>query len=140
MLLRSFQLLSADGPIVGLVDRFFEPKNRLTLVSAYPPLRRLHICNEKRWSSAPGASERLCSGREWEYHPPTVLLTRVLQLQFHYCFVPLTVVSSVPIIVACCIARLPYLVPSSPFRAPSLRFGDEIRHTARRDGWRSPRE
>ncbi|GAA5978335.1 hypothetical protein JCM10908_004319 [Rhodotorula pacifica] len=54
-----FQLLSADGAIVGLIDRFFETKNRLTL--------------------------------------------------FHYCFVPLTIVSSVPIIVACCTARLPYL-------------------------------
>lgn len=71
--LRSFQLLSVDGAVVGLLHRFLDPKNRLTL--------------------------------------------------FHYCFVPLTVISSVPIIVACCIARLPYLV-SPPSVTKPLRPAD----------------
>ncbi|GAA5878489.1 hypothetical protein JCM3774_006418, partial [Rhodotorula dairenensis] len=65
-----FQLISADGAVIALLDRFLESRNRLTL--------------------------------------------------FHYCFVPLTVISSVPIIVACCIARLSYL-HGEPSGAPRAR-------------------
>ncbi|GAA5952318.1 hypothetical protein JCM10213_009048 [Rhodosporidiobolus nylandii] len=53
------QFLTVDGIALSLLDRFFEPKNRLSL--------------------------------------------------FHYCFVPLSALSFVPILAACCTARLKYL-------------------------------
>lgn len=57
------QLLAADGAVISLIDRYFEPKNRLSL--------------------------------------------------FHFCWVPMTVLSCIPIVVGMSITRLRYVVSRS---------------------------
>lgn len=71
------QLLAADGAVISLIDRYFEPKNRLSL--------------------------------------------------FHFCWVPMTVLSCIPIVVGMSITRLRYVVRSfSLFTTTTLHGTDDL--------------
>lgn len=78
----SFLLLSADGAMIGLIDRLAEKNNRLTLCKVRYSFRSNAIA----------------------------MLTCFTSLSVHYDFIPLTICASVPVIITCCTARLSYLV------------------------------
>ncbi|GAA5979171.1 hypothetical protein JCM11641_008449 [Rhodosporidiobolus odoratus] len=71
------QFITTDAIILSLIDRFFEPKNRLSL--------------------------------------------------FHYCFVPLSALSAIPILVACSLARLKHLRNTPSAEAKRLKEEKRLR-------------
>lgn len=77
--LNRFQLLSADGAMVGLFDRFLEKNNRLTLCMAHSPSPSRSVdCSRQSTSSSslrlyPPHGLRLGSGHHYLLHSSPLL-------------------------------------------------------------------